>query len=300
MIDYIKIKVTDSKTIVRLWNNPLLYFYSKNEFLLFDNETIKTRNTKQFNGILFELTEHVLYIRFKPHYFFNSNIHNANDFSVKDCIEILKQFSTLFKLETKYLEVINIEFGLNIIIPDELICVKDLLAYTIYHGLNEFRTDRKYIYCKFSHSSNKRGAANVYKMVKMYAKGIQFPKNCNKNTLRFEIKSNRKKYINRLDIYTIEDLLQPQRYNNLKNVILKEFDDILIIDSFTTPKINKRRLNKHLERLNPIHWHKLLNRSRNVFKNHFNAYYKDLNTSRTHLKAEIRNLIANKLIELQK
>ncbi len=300
MIDYLKLRTRDVKTIHFLWNHPLLFFYSTKEFLLFDRETINLKQTKQYREILFELTKDALYIRFKPHYFFNDNLHNANDFNVSNSIQVLNDFAKLFNLKLKHLEIINMEFGLNVIIPEKLICVKDLLAYMIYHKQNEFRADRKYSYCIYSHSTNKKGIANVYKMIKAYAKGIQFPTYTDKNTFRFEIKSNRKRYINSLGIYTLDDLLKSQLYKFLCEMLLKEFDEILIIDIEAIPQISQNKLNRHYKRLNPFHWRKLFYRSRNVFKRHFNTYHRDLNTCETHLKKEIRKLISTKLDELNK
>lgn len=69
----------------------------------------------------------------------------------------------------------------------------DLLRYFTYHEQNEFHTDRKYNHCRFSNSIDKNGKANVYKIIKAYAKGVQFPAYTDANTFRFEVKSNRKK-----------------------------------------------------------------------------------------------------------
>ncbi|WP_179344227.1 hypothetical protein [Winogradskyella ursingii] len=298
--DFIKIKVSNNDLKQYFWSHSLLYFHSDSEILLFDNETIHTKHKKQYNGILFEFTKHALYIYFKPHYYFNNNLHNANDFTILNCIKTLREFADTFKVDTKELQIINIEFGLNIVIPKNLICVKDFLTLLTYHEQNQFYTDSKHSYCKYSTTTNSNGKTNVYKIIKCYAKGLQFPVYTDLNTFRFEVKSNRKKYIESLGIKNLNDLLGPSTYQILENTILKEFDKILIIDEQARPGLTKTKLDNHKKRLNPIYWHKLLNKSKNVFRTNFKSYYDALNTCETHLKKEVRKLIFDKLKELKK
>lgn len=299
MIDFLKIKVTDAEVIKYFWQHELLYFHSENEKLLSDNETIKTVKKKQYKQIEFEFTKYVLYIRFKPHYYYNNNLHNANDFSVLNCIKTLSELKNIFDLDLRYLPIVNIEFGLNVVLPQQLICIKDFLIYMIFHNRNPFYTSNKYSHCRYSHSVDRNGYANVYKMIKAYAKGVQFPLFTDKNTFRFEVKSNRKEYINTLGIHTLNDLLNPNIYTKLIDAILKEFDEVLIIDEQAKPILSKIKLNNHKKKLNPIYWNKLLNKSQNVFRRNIIAYYDALNTCDIHLKKEVRKLMFDKLLELK-
>ncbi|WP_282069201.1 hypothetical protein [Olleya namhaensis] len=299
-LDFIKIKIVDTPTILALWEHPLLYFHSKDEVLLKDKETIHTKNKKQYKGIQFELTPYCIYICFKPHYFYNDNKHNANDFSIKNCIKTLTYFTNLFSLDAKYLDIINIEFGLNIIIPKKLICIKELLLLLAYHERNEFYTDKRYPFTRYSTTSNINGKANQYKIIKAYAKGIQYPKITDINTFRFEVKSNRRPFIKSLNIKTLKDLLNPGSYQTLEQSILNEFDKVLILDDTVTPKLSKTKLNTHIKRHNPITWHRYLQKSRNLFRKNFKDYYKSLETCETHLKKELKLLIQKKLQELKK
>ena len=300
MIDFIKIKITDIEIRQYFYNHKLLYFHSESEILLFDKETIVSKNIKQYKNILFEFTDYALFIHFKPHYYFNNNLHNANDFSFLDCINTLNEFVNTFEVVPTQYKIINIEFGLNFIIPLSLIDVKDLLFYLIYHTQNEFRTTKEYPYCRVSNSTNKNGKVNVYKLIKAYAKGLQFPEYTDINTFRFEVKSNRKPYVNSLGITTINDLLSIDIYNRLSETILKEFDDVLIIDDTVKPKLSKTKLNNFKKMLNPIYWHKLKYNHRNTFRDNLKRYNDALNTCNTHIKKELRNLISNKLNELKK
>ena len=283
-----------------LWEHPMLYFHSKDEKLSTDKELISTTNKRQWNGIIFELTQYCLYIEFKPHYFFNHGLHNANDFKVTDCIKVLKEFISIFQLDPTLLLIRNIEFALNVVIPKELICVKELLLLAIYHERNQFYSNKKLPFMRYSTTVKANGESNVYKIIKSYAKGIQYPKETDLNTWRFEVKSNRKGYISKLGIHTYSDLLNPDIYLTLEETILDEFDKVLILDHSVTPNLTRAKLKTHKERLTQIYWHRLFQKSRNVFRTNFNKYYDDLNSCETHLKKELRKLIVNKLQELKK
>ncbi len=299
MIDFLKIKVEDSLIINSLFNHPLLYYHSNTEVLLSDKESIASKQTRQYKGIIFEFINELLYIKFKPHYYFNDNKHNANDFSIYDCINVLKEFCIMFGVNPFKLIVVNIEFGVNILLPKNLINVRDLLVYLIYHGKNEFYTDRKYSRCRYSHSMNSRGVANTYKMIKCYDKGIQFPEYVDANTFRFEVKSNRKNYINSLGIVTLASLLELKTFDVFTNVILKEFDDLLIIDEKSKPLLSEVKYRNFQKKLNPLYWRKLMmSNNRNAFRLNFNKYYKALD-AKPHLKSEIKNIISSKLLELK-
>ncbi|QRM89527.1 hypothetical protein FG167_09890 [Lacinutrix sp. WUR7] len=300
MLDFLKIKITNAQTRSYFWEHSLLYFHSESEVLLFDNETIKTKKVKQYRGLLFEFTKNALFIRFKPHYYFNSNEHNANDFSVANCIETLKNVFNSFCVDLEHLEIINIEFGINIVIPIQLIDIRDLLCQIIYHGQNQFATHSKYRHCRYSNSVNKSGMTNVYKIIKAYAKCIQFPNYTSTNTFRFEAKSNRKKYINSLGIFTIQDLFNTPVYDKLSEVILKEFDEVLIIDEHAKPKLSETKFRNFEKKLNPLTWNRLLMKSKNTFRRNINSYYNALNTCDTHLKKEIKKLMIDKLNHLKK
>jgi hypothetical protein len=300
LIDFLKIKVEDTLIINSLFNHPLLYYHSKTEVLLSDRETIASKEVRQYKGIHFEFANELLYIKFKPHYYFNDNKHNANDFSIYDCITVLEEFCVMFGVDPFKLIVINIEFGVNILLPKSLINVKDFLACLIYHGKNDFYTDRRYLDCRFSHTMNSRGVANTYKMIKCYAKGIQFPKYTDVNTLRFEVKSNRRNYIKTLGIDNLSDLLLIKSYDIFSNIILKEFDELLIIDENAKPLLSKTLYGKYEKMLNPLFWRKLLmSDNRNAFRLNFNKYYKCLNTSNNHLKKGVKSLVLTKLNKLK-
>ena len=115
MIDFLKFYITDNSTIQHLENHYLLeWIKSEDKLNLFDIEVIKTKTVKHFKGIVFCFFSNRVDIIFKPHYYFNDGLHNANDFRVKDCIQTILELKTLFKIDLDLLKIVNIEFSQNL------------------------------------------------------------------------------------------------------------------------------------------------------------------------------------------
>ena len=251
MLDFLKLQTYDLTLVDYFNNNELLVWVSETEKIKhFDNEVITTKKVKQYKGILFCFFTNRVDILFKPHYYYNNNLHNANDFNIIDCINVVQEFKNVLKIDLNLLKVVNIEFGLNVLPP---INIKDLITYIAYHEKNEFRTDANLPYSKKSYTINKKGIANKYKILKAYAKGIQHPNYCNSDTFRFEVKSKEYKYCkNELSIYTANDLINVEVYYKMSNIIIKEFKEVLLLDCVTNFKIlNPKELKKVNQYLNP-------------------------------------------------
>jgi hypothetical protein len=221
MIDYLKLETFNATQIDNLLNNPLLYWVSDFDKLKFNDETeITTRKIKEYKGICFCFYSNKLDILFKPHYYFNDNLHNANDFKIHHCIAVIKKVKNALNLDLEAFKVLNIEYGLNFLSP---IDIKDLITYLAYHSTNEFRTDTGLPFSKKSYSFKPNGTANEYKIIKAYAKDIQFPDFCDKDTGRFEVKSKKSRFINPLGIYKATDLLNLNVYYTLAESLILEF-----------------------------------------------------------------------------
>jgi hypothetical protein len=299
MIDYLKLLTFDTSLINHFNSHDLLEWVSNEDrFNHFDNEVINTKIKKQYKGIYFCFYSNKLEILFKPHYYFNGNLHNANDFTAIDSINSIKEFKTVFKIDLMSLKVVNIEYGLNVISP---IDIKDLITYLAYHEKNEFRTDNGLPYSKKSYRVNKNGRANQYKIIKAYAKGLQFPKFTDINTFRFEIKSKESKYIKELGINTLNDLLNIDVYMLMADNLTKEFEKVLILDNHTDiktlPLKEQTKLNSYL---NPHTWYKFHNQSRNSFAKNKTTYNILIDKTGNHLKKQIEKIISNKLDILKK
>ena len=197
MIDHLKILITNNELIQSVYSNPLLKEYSiyqsfNNKLDKESNELKQSKYTLIYKEILFcfYVKDNVftkLEVLIKPHYYFNNNLHNANDFTAIDCINILTEIKNTFDFSVNELLILNIEYGINVISP---IDCKDLIVYTVFHDKNEFINSSDNLkYSKISFKHDKNGKANSYKKIKAYAKGLQFPQYTDINTFRFEIKS---------------------------------------------------------------------------------------------------------------
>ncbi|MEZ4840656.1 MAG: hypothetical protein R2821_03875 [Flavobacteriaceae bacterium] len=299
MIDLLKILVLNSETI-EFFKNSNLLVWSKDSEKLANEYTgeIHSKEERSYKGILFCFYEKKLEIIFKPHYFFNNNFHNANDFTVIDCINILKSFISIFNIEDlEDYKIINLEFGIICISP---IPIRDLITFIYCHSKNIFINSSDDLrYSKISSSSNQNGEANKYKRIKAYAKSLQFPDDCDKDTFRFEVKSKRTKYIKNLGINNLSDLLNENIYNTLAKNILKEFDDMLILYPISDfGNLNEKEINKLKDYLNTHTWYKFSQKSRNTFNNNKIAYNRLLDKAGYNIHKELRKVIEDKLMYL--
>lgn len=300
MIDFLKFTNYDHTLIEKLECNPLLSWKSETENLkYFDSEIITTKKIKEYKGVLFCFYANRLDILFKPHYYFNDNLHNANDLTINDCINTINVLKNDLNIDLNRLKVINIEFGINVKSP---IDIKDLITYLVYHEKNEFKTDTEFSYSKKSYSVYKNGTVNKYKIIKAYAKGIQFPEYCNINTFRFEIKSKKSRYINsKLSIYTAADLLREEVYFIMAGIILKEFKKVLILDcDINLNKFNLKEQKKIIYYNNFFNWYKILNQSRNSFSRNKKIYHDLIDKEKNNLKNQLKKIIIDKLEYLKK
>ena len=271
------------------------------------NEFNQATFIKEYKGIYFcfytrlikdEVTFTKLEILLKPHYYFNNNLHNANNFKAIDCINVLTEIKETFNLPVNELKILNIEFGLNAISPNQC---KDLITFIYFHKKNQFYNLRDLQFAKISYKPKNNGTANTYKQIKFYAKGLQFPKYADINTFRYEVKSKRSNYIKSLNIKTYADLLQFETYNRFAENLIKEFNEILIIDADNTMQnLNDKEKEKLEKYLNPITWNKYLQGSRNSFTKHKKKYLELLDKTENNIHTNLKIIIQNKLNELKK
>jgi hypothetical protein len=304
LIDYLKILTTDKFLISELYDNPLLKDHSfyqsfKNNLNKEVHEIRQATYTKVYDEIYFcfyvrEQSFTKLEVLFKPHYCFNDNQHNANDFNSLDCIKTLTEFRDTFNMPSKEMLILNIEFGINALSP---INVKDLITYSVYHEKNEFINSSDNLkFSRISYRYDKYGKANNYKKVKFYSKGIQFPQFTDSNTFRFEIKSKKRSYIKSLGISTYHDLLNPKTYLTLSDNIKKEFSKVLILDiENDRANLNNKENARLNEYLNPFKWIKAIQGSRNLFNKTKIAYINLLNKTGNNIHIILQQIIIEKL-----
>lgn len=272
MKDGLKICVVDNTEVNRLWNNELLYSMKDEEKVNRTTGELYKKHTKEYEGIIFRNEPHIprndnegprrLVITFKPHYWYNQDKHNANDFTVNQSIHTIQKFIDLFDLhDYSKFPVNNLEYGVNFVLPGY---GKEVIGFNCYHYRNEFTRDENQQYSKKAKKFNpKTGIAQKYLTIKFYAKGFQFPDYCNPNTLRFEVHTKKSKKINRLGIFNIGDLLKPEIYIELKNDLLRSVGHTLIIDQNPMlANLNKKDSNLLTKYSNSGFWFAAINHAR--------------------------------------
>ena len=268
MLDLFKFRITDVAQIDTVWNNELLEYVGKSERLYIDE--IKEKQIRKYKNLIFIKYQDRLEISGSIHYFYNDELHNADDFYIEDCISAIIQIKNIFDLDLNKCKLINLEYGVNI---NPIINVTDLVHNLIYHSTRQFvRTT--------IHNDFKQAGNEAYKQVKAYNKSVQFPHEC-ENTFRFEVRTREHKFLKKLGIVSLQDLVDIKNYDKLITSLLNEWDNVLLFD--LSKDIDTKFFNTHF-------WEDVLkNGSRNKFNNQKKLYYKKLGPDNLH--SNIRNII---------
>jgi hypothetical protein len=268
MLDLFKFRITDVAQIDTVWNNELLEYVGKSERLYIDE--IKEKQIRKYKNLIFIKYQDRLEISGSIHYFYNDELHNADDFYIEDCISAIIQIKNIFDLDLNKCKLINLEYGVNI---NPIINVTDLVHNLIYHSTRQFvRTT--------IHNDFKQAGNEAYKQVKAYNKSVQFPHEC-ENTFRFEVRTREHKFLKKLGIVSLQDLVEISNYDKLITSLLNEWDNVLLFD--LSKDIDTKFFNTHF-------WEDVLkNGNRNKFNNQKKLYYKKLGSDNLH--SNIRNII---------
>ncbi|GGE92282.1 hypothetical protein GCM10010984_07420 [Chishuiella changwenlii] len=229
-----------------------------------------------------------------PHYHKNNYQHNGDDFTPLECIKSINEILDYLEIEKearKELQVVNIEFGLNIIPNSD--------AQLIFDGLLLYKRSKFSI--KYDDIETfKISEATKYKEIKAYLKGLQFldypAYNIDKNTLRFEVRSKESKKIKSLGIYSIYDLLKIEIYEMLFKELLSEWDLVLLVNLQIDKSQIKEKDIAFLDDCNSLeYWEDLMNsKHRNTYLINKKKYFKILlikNNFHTEIKAKMTEKI---------
>lgn len=231
MLDNLKFRI-EEKTIISkllLHNdfvsissnvNNISKFKQKKIGAKFHFEFCKEFERGQFNGYKYAD------VCISPHYHFNNNLHNGNNFtpenSIKTIIDILNYLG-IEQREYNELKVVNIEFGLNIIPETD---IKSLIDGLYFCKKTPFKTGAFPYF--------KKTDATSYKQIKAYAKGLQFLEfpqyGIHPNTFRFEVKSKQAKNIEKYGIWNANDLTKLDIYKTLTQILVDEWENVLLIN----------------------------------------------------------------------
>ncbi len=212
----------------------------------------------EYKGIkLYEYSSSgAILLRGSLHYFFNNGKHNYNNFGFKDLLKVLEEIKNEFGITPGMMEIQNIEFGINLSLS---VNVNRILDGLLMHQKREFETllDSDGYYKQVKHS-------NYY--VKCYHKGKQFNQG---EILRFELKIKKKAFFkqnNISGINTLQDLLNSQVYDKVKEIVIYKWNEIVFYDFTINPKtLNIIQLSKSSKYSNVEYWRNVINEYRNKY-----------------------------------
>jgi len=231
-----------------------------------------------------------------PHYHKNNYLHNGNDFTPLECInsiESILNYLNIEKIDRADLQIVNIEFGFNIIPNTD---IKNIIDGLFFYSRKRFI--QKYNDIEMFKISD----ATKYKEIKVYAKGLQFidkPSfNIDRNTLRFEVRTKKTDKIKTYGLVNVCDLLNIGIYQRLMIELLKEWDFVLLVNFYPYTVEMKDEDIIFLDKCKNVDfWIEILTeKHRNTFTNTKSNYYKIL-TSSNNLHTEIKAKIIDKIIQ---
>ncbi|UFK98825.1 hypothetical protein [Kaistella faecalis] len=257
MLDYIKFEIKNTDLINRIWSHSDLVYKSEHSFVNKNTGEIRTVDNRQFVNLILSKHPNKLEVSGSLHKLFNNGLHNANDFTVSDCIRTLENLITRFGLVPDDCYINNLEFGVNFETPGN---VSEVVKWLRFHNKNQFIKYPDLAECYFAGTS--------YFGVKAYNKTLNFPDYAQPNLMRFEGKTRQSKYLLSKGIKTLSDLLKPTTYSLLSKVLISEWNNVLIFD---------KRSKKGKRFCNTDFWLEILeNNHRNTFVNTKKKYYKIL------------------------
>jgi hypothetical protein len=307
--DFVKIHYTD-----RNYELPT----DKTDFTIsVNNETGETDNKKEgeyFGMQIIKYSSGRVMVKGSVHKFFNRTDFNGNDFDIRNLSLALQDLETEIGLKPEYCRLENIEIGVNIQLPFD---PNKLLQNLLFHRSVEFN---KTISGAFYYQSAKRDyIIKIYnktrqyeKKLKKYAENQNFMKPDEKkqftffkkivddhlkpNTLRFEIKFLKMNLLNQLGIMYLSDVIKPEMVIPLKNLLLKEFQEIYFYDyTMDQSKMKGPEINKLKDYRNPNYWVNLNKKDKYYHKKKFQQM--TLKYSQN-IKFKISELIQQKIEKL--
>ena len=301
MLDFIKLRIDNQELINRVFLHPDFvkckpknnYYYSKYQKEIekkLQLDFSKSREKGKFTYVDLCIS---------PHYHFNNYLHNGNDLTPENCIKSIFEILDYLQIksyELDELKVVNLEVGVNIIPETD---VKELINGIYYSKKTPFKVyDSKIPYYRRTEKKD-----SEYKLIKTYAKGLQFQDQphlgIDINTFRFELKTKIHDKIKKIGIITAEDLLNVNKYPKLAEELIEEWQNVLLINLTPDLTILKRNEVQFIKQSVKFDfWNDLItNKSQNTFSNNKKKYYNILK-GKNNLHHLIKLQIIDKIYQL--
>lgn len=196
------------------------------------------------------------------HKFKNGGIHNHDDFNWNEAFQTIDDLSDTLGLQVKDLNLVNLEWGLNIetdIPPKEIIN-----GLVMHHGV-----DFKKMYVSPGTCSICQHAQFA---IKVYDKGKQ--SHLSKNLMRIEVSANKSIYYNSLGVNSLHDLVKEEVRANLQNSLIYVWMDSILIDleMMQIHPSNKNDFERIAKWSNPNFWTRSTKQTREYNKKAYDRF----------------------------
>lgn len=278
-----------------LWNNPNI-----DPQVQTNTKTgeISTEPEKaEYKGMKFIFHPARIELNGSLHTFYNQGFHNYNDFHFRKLESVILEMKHELKINPEKSVLNNIEIGVNIELP-----------YTPDRFLNQIIMHRG-IPFTWQHDKTKRyrECSHTQVFIKSYNKGIQH--RLTRYILRFELKYIKMERINQLGIKSLLDLIKPGKLEQLGELLIKTFDELLIGNlKADYSQLNQRDRELFIQGHNEKYWIGLKPTDSTApdYKKEYKRYERKLKrfnellerTGANQQKKEIRELIVQKINEL--
>ena len=221
------------------------------------------------------------------HKYYNDGLHNYNAFDFIGFLAVLSDLKQKFEIEPKNCIIQNLEVGINITPP---IKTNSILDFCFLHKTKSFVNSindyfGNYKQCKHSHY-----------IVKMYDKALQYKKTfpeIKTEILRFELKFTKMERINKLGIFTLDDIVK-SGFKIFENDLVTEWNNVLLFDNSIQTK-SKRLLNYK----NPIYWSDLVKaKSKSNYYKHRDILKGFTLQNSNQMQLQLTYLIKSKITEI--
>ncbi|OHX66721.1 hypothetical protein [Flammeovirga pacifica] len=160
------------------------------------------------------------------HKFWNDGEHNSDTYTYQNYLDTLPKLQNELGVNPSFARLHNLEYGINVNTPIQAEKVlKGLIAYK-NKGFEGVTIDNKFYYASISNRQYK---------IKAYDKGKQQHKKDNGKTLnrkllRLEFHYNKMEQINKMGVYTLQDLANKEVFAKFGERLLSVWGDSVFID----------------------------------------------------------------------
>ncbi len=272
-VDYIKAQLKNVNTDT-LINNPK---FKKTFESYIDEDTgeISRMILKYLNLTVIIFRNERVLLTGSLHYYHNKGLHNYNDFNFLDVQKTIYQISNLLDVTISNVILLNIEFGVNL--------TPHFNPNYIIHNLQLHRGKEFLKPYDFNYKATKHQRF----WIKVYNKGEHFKRP--NNILRIELKYKKMIDLNKLGLYTFEDLINPSIYNKLLELLVSKWSESIVYDySIKTIGLKPLEKTKLLQYQNINYWLNLSNQERQRQKTKLRDLSKNFGSN---IQQEVKTMI---------